>query len=103
MDRLLFIVAQDRPDLYKYLTWHFSSEKDVQVIFNQRGKERRQGVERQHPERRRADRRRQAAVNRDPFSLNHVITRRIEEEIEPAVDRRQVGGQHTPHGLEKMS
>lgn len=90
MDRLLFIVAQDRPDLYKYLTWHFSSEKDVQVILNQRRNERRQRVEGQHPEQRRADRRRQAAVNSDPFSLNHVITRRIEDRAcgGPAPSRR---------------
>ena len=90
MDSLLFIVAQDRPDLYKYLTWHFSSEKDVQVILNQRRNERRQRVEGHHPEQRRADRRRQAAVNRDPFSLNHVITRRIEDRAcgGPAPSRR---------------
>ncbi len=34
--RLLFIVSPDRPDLYNYLTWHFSGEKEVEVILGRR-------------------------------------------------------------------
>lgn len=92
MGKLLLIVSQDRPDLYNYITWHFSSEKEVQVILERRGAERRRRVEGHAAERRYADRRRKRR-DRDPLSLNHVIARRIEEEMEPAVDALLAGAQ----------
>ncbi len=84
MGRLLLIVSRDKPDVYRYLTWHLSSEKDAQVIFD-----RRQRTEPRPQERRRVDRLRQAGVKRDLLSLNHVIT--LEEEPEPRFDVLQVG------------
>ena len=75
MGKLLLIVERDRPDLYNYLTWHFSSEKEVQVIPDRRLRERRQRIQASEQERRRVDRRRQPSVRRDPLSLNHVATR----------------------------
>ncbi len=81
MAKLLLIVERDRPDLYNYLTWHFSSEKEVQVIVERRGTERRLHIRPHEPERRGVDRRRQPSVRRDPLSLKHVITRRLGEEI----------------------
>jgi len=81
MAELLLIVERDRPDLYNYLTWHFSSEKEVQVIVERRGTERRLSVRPREPERREVNRRRQPSVRRDPLSLDHVITRRLGEEI----------------------
>lgn len=81
MAKLLLIVERARPDLYNYLTWHFSSEKEVQVIVERRGTERRLHIRPHEPERRGVDRRRQPSVRRDPLSLDHVITRRLGEEI----------------------
>ena len=73
MAKLLLIVERARPDLYNYLTWHFSSEKEVQVIVERRGTERRLSIRPHEPERREVDRRRQPSVRRDPLSLNHVV------------------------------
>jgi len=78
MERLLFVVAQDRPDLYSYLTWHFSSEPGVQVILDRRRLERRERTERHDPDRRRGDRRQRPRPGADPLSLSQVVTRRIE-------------------------
>jgi hypothetical protein len=87
MERLLFVVAQDRADLYRYLTWHFSSEPGVQVILDRRRQERRQRMEGHDSDRRRGERRRRPRPGTDPLSLSQVATRRIEEEAMAAADR----------------
>jgi len=62
MPREIFIVARDRPDLYRYLSQTFSDAENVQVIWDRRGGERRAAsnphivagrpLERRHGERR---------------------------------------------------
>src|SRR5256886_5730958 len=41
MPREIFIVARDRPDLYRYLSQTFSDAENVQVIWDRRGADRR--------------------------------------------------------------
>jgi hypothetical protein len=58
MPRELFIVARDRPDLYRYLTQTFADAENVQVVWDRRADERRRdgdagGASRQHEDRRR--------------------------------------------------
>ena len=66
MARELFIVARDRPDLYRYLSQTFADAENVQVVWDRRRAERRclerhagshggQGRERRHAERRLRD------------------------------------------------
>ena len=63
MARELFIVARDRPDLYRYLSQTFADAENVQVIWDRRAAERRRGDRRtglrstREPERRIAERR----------------------------------------------
>jgi hypothetical protein len=40
MARELFIVARDRPDLYRYLTQTFADAENVQVVWDRRADER---------------------------------------------------------------
>lgn len=80
MERFLFVVAQDRADLYRYLTWHFSSEPGVQVILDRRRQDRRQRVEKRDVDRRRGERRLRPRRGTDPLGLRQVVTRRIEQE-----------------------
>lgn len=66
MPREVFIVARDRPDLYRYLSQTFADADNVQVIWDRRTGERRtnRGAARV-PERRLAERRRRAAVEQE--------------------------------------
>lgn len=57
--RYLFIVSRDQPELYDRLTRDFSQEKEVQVLLDRRVEERRQRIQGNGSERRRAGRRRQ--------------------------------------------
>jgi hypothetical protein len=62
MPREIFIVARDRPDLYRYLSQTFADAENVQVIWDRRGGDRRatsnphivagRSLERRHGERR---------------------------------------------------
>lgn len=57
MPRELFIVARDRPDLYRYLTQTFADAENVQVVWDRRADERRRigpaaGTDRRHADRR---------------------------------------------------
>ena len=66
MPREIFIVARDRPDLYRYLSQTFSDADNVQVIWDRRDGERRVAPASAHnPERRRGDRRQRAAVDQE--------------------------------------
>jgi len=53
----LVIVAKDRPDLQDTLCQQFSSDPDVRVIPDRRGRERRQRNQLRLPDRRELDRR----------------------------------------------
>ena len=53
MRRELFIVARDRSDLYRYLSQTFADAENVEVIWDRRTTERRQGDTTASPERRR--------------------------------------------------
>jgi hypothetical protein len=64
--REIFIVARDRPDLYRYLSQIFSDADSVQVIWDRRGADRRTVTSRRaSTERRRSDRRARNAVEPD--------------------------------------
>ncbi len=80
MGQLLFVVSRARPDVYGYLSWNYSRERDVQVIVDRRRRERRRVDETCEFDRRRADRRKPASVEGDPFGLSDVITYHLNEE-----------------------
>ena len=66
MPREIFIVARDRPDLYRYLSQTFADAENVEVIWDRRANERRVNSTSSHvPERRHGDRRRRAAVDEE--------------------------------------
>ena len=67
MPREIFIVARDRPDLYRYLSQTFADAENVQVIWDRRAGERRAAAAApvRVPERRHSDRRRRATVEHD--------------------------------------
>jgi hypothetical protein len=54
MSREIFVVARDRPDLYRYLSQTFADADNVQVILDRRSDERNGGpdAEARHAERR---------------------------------------------------
>ena len=74
MPREIFIVARDRPDLYRYLSQTFSDAENVQVIRDRRTGERRVTAVVPHdPERRRADRRRRPAVDQELRNVGYAF------------------------------
>ena len=70
--RLLFIVSPGRPDLYNYLTWHFSGEKDVEVVLGRREADPTQTHE--------------WSADEDVFGIQGVVTRYIEVDEPVAAD-----------------
>jgi hypothetical protein len=74
MPREIFIVARDRPDLYRYLSQTFSDAENVQVIWDRRAGERRAArVAVHNPERRRGERRRRAAVEQELRNVGYAF------------------------------
>ena len=74
MPREIFIVARDRPDLYRYLSQTFSDAENVQVIWDRRTGERRAAAVAPHdPERRRADRRRRPTVDQELRNVGYAF------------------------------
>ena len=74
MPREIFIVARDRPDLYRYLSQTFSDAENVQVIWDRRTGERRVTAVVPHdPERRRTDRRRRPAVDQELRNVGYAF------------------------------
>jgi hypothetical protein len=74
MPREVFIVARDRPDLYRYLSQTFADADNVQVIWDRRAGERRAtAITVRLPERRVADRRRRAAVEDELRSVGYAF------------------------------
>jgi hypothetical protein len=74
MPREIFIVARDRPDLYRYLSQTFADAANVQVIWDRRAAERRvANTEARRPERRRAERRRRASVEQELRTVGYAF------------------------------
>jgi len=74
MPREIFIVARDRPDLYRYLSQTFADAENVQVIWDRRAGERRvASIEARRPERRRSDRRRSASVEQELRTVGYAF------------------------------
>jgi len=74
MPREIFIVARDRPDLYRYLSQTFSDAENVQVIWDRRAGERRAAAVAPHgPERRRGERRRRPAVDQELRNVGYAF------------------------------
>jgi hypothetical protein len=74
MPREIFIVARDRPDLYRYLSQTFADAENVQVIWDRRAGERRVArIEARRPERRRSDRRRRASVEQELRTVGYAF------------------------------
>jgi len=74
MPREIFIVARDRPDLYRYLSQTFSDAENVQVIWDRRAGERRAAAAVPHdPERRRGDRRRRPTVDQELRNVGYAF------------------------------
>lgn len=71
--RLLFIVARDHPELWHHLRRDFGDDEEVQVILDRRRGERRCQIRAREPERRRADRRRPPAIEKDLRYHSFVI------------------------------
>jgi hypothetical protein len=84
MPREIFIVARDRPDLYRYLSQTFADAENVQVIWDRRSGERRatsnpQATSNPHIvsgrpfERRHGDLRRRASVDHELRSVGYAF------------------------------
>lgn len=63
MDRLVFVIRQNRTKLYETLTSAFAVEPRVEVILDRRRTSRRREGSGHHPERRRWDRRMRPAID----------------------------------------
>ena len=74
MPREIFIVARDRPDLYRYLSQTFADAENVEVIWDRRAGERRASdVSVRTPDRRHAERRRRAAVDEELRAVGYAF------------------------------
>ncbi len=74
MPREIFVVARDRPDLYRYLSQTFADAENVQVIWDRRSSERRtSGDERAGAERRRGERRTRPTVEQELRTVGYVF------------------------------
>jgi hypothetical protein len=73
MRRELFIVARDRSDLYRYLSQTFADAENVEVIWDRRTGERRQGETTASPERRRRERRVRHSVDDELRTVGYAF------------------------------
>ena len=73
MPREVFIVARDRPDLYRYLSQTFADADNVQVIWDRRAGDRRARSAARVPDRRTAERRRRAAVEEELHAVGYAF------------------------------
>jgi hypothetical protein len=72
MSREIFVVARDRPDLYKYLSQTFADADNVQVILDRRSGDRRDAGESDAAQRE-ADRRARPNVEQDLRSVGYAF------------------------------
>jgi hypothetical protein len=88
MTREIFVVARNRPDLYRYLSQTFADAENVQVIWDRRNGERRRGPDHDESadggerrsvtvartiERRRAERRTRATAEQELRAMGYVF------------------------------
>jgi len=73
MRREVFVVARDRPDLYRYLSQTFADAKNVEVIWDRRTDERRGTAEGGARERRQRERRRRLAADDEIRRVGYVF------------------------------
>jgi hypothetical protein len=73
MPRELFIVARDRPDLYRYLTQTFADADNVQVVWDRRADERRLDGLAAAADGRQEDRRRRPNVEAELRSVGYAF------------------------------
>lgn len=73
MTRELFIVARDRPDLYRYLTQTFADAENVQVVWDRRAHERRRDADAQGAHRGQEERRRRPHVEAELRSVGYAF------------------------------
>ena len=70
----IFIVARDRPDLYRYLSQTFADAENVQVIWDRRTGDRRAPTDEvRHPERRQGDRRRRVGIEHELRTVGYAF------------------------------
>jgi hypothetical protein len=69
MSREIFVVARDRPDLYRYLSQTFADADNVQVILDRR--ERREEIEAARDEQAHSERRARPNVESDLRSVGY--------------------------------
>jgi hypothetical protein len=73
MPRELFIVARDRPDLYRYLSQTFADADNVQVVWDRRADEGSRNGPEAGAERRQDERRRRPQVDADLRSVGYAF------------------------------
>jgi len=73
MPRELFIVARDRPDLYRYLTQTFADAENVQVVWDRRADERRRDGDTAGASRPQEDRRRRPHVEAELRTVGYAF------------------------------
>ena len=73
MPREIFIVARDRPDLYRYHSQTFSDAENVQVIWDRRDGDRRDIAAGRPLERRHSERRRRASVEHELRTVGYAF------------------------------
>lgn len=109
-ERRRIVVARNRLALCDYLRQQFFGDKEVEVLVDRRWRERRQGVQAQAPERRRADRRREPVSAEDLNRHGFVVIRRkpqavnlleIEEVIRSLYNQIEVGPPGNGNGSRK--
>jgi hypothetical protein len=69
MGREIFVVARDRPDLYRYLSQTFAEADNVQVILDRRSADETEGERERHQ----AERRARPNVDQDLRSVGYAF------------------------------
>ena len=73
MRREVFVVARDRPDLYRYLSQTFADAKNVEVIWDRRTEERRRAEDGTPRDRRQRDRRTRRTADDEIRRVGYVF------------------------------
>jgi hypothetical protein len=73
MRREVFVVARDRPDLYRYLSQTFADAKNVEVIWDRRTEERRRASDTPPRNRRQTDRRTRRYADDEMHRVGYVF------------------------------
>ena len=73
MRREVFVVARDRPDLYRYLSQTFADAKNVEVIWDRRTEERRRASDAPPRNRRQTERRTRRSADDEMHRVGYVF------------------------------